>query len=169
MKKFHADSYREFVEPKVQFSYMFVRDPFERALSAYFNKVLTGVILKNKSMAVEDYFRYLSHGNVNNEHFLSQLSLCNPCKSKISFFGRTETHDQDLDYIITEKTDFHKFIPHHGNYEKRGQTPRDYRMYATLTSESVIQFIWKYRHDYLAFGYNPYQAFEQLSSANDQK
>ena len=169
LKKFHADSYRQFVEPKVQFSYMFVRDPFERALSAYFNKILTGKFLNNKSMTMEDYFRYLSQRNVNNEHFVSQLSLCNPCKSKISFLGRMETHDQDFDYIINEATDFHKEISYPGNQERTNNSTRDDRMLGALTQESVIHFIWKFRHDYLAFGYNPYRAFEQLSSASAKK
>ena len=39
-----AIRYRDVFERNVQFSYMFVRDPFDRAVSAYYNKI--GIMLK---------------------------------------------------------------------------------------------------------------------------
>ena len=164
------DRYLRLIEPEIQFSYMFVRDPFDRAISAYFDKVLGGPLL-NKSMTLEDFFRYLNHGNVNNHHFLSQMWICNPCRRKLSFLGRTETHNADMDYIINNATDLHEYISYHGNQTIRNKSNWDSEKLATLTLDSVINFVWTYRHDYLAFGYNPYDAIKLVSSrivANSQ-
>ena len=163
MKKTHAEGYRKRYQNRVNFTYMFVRDPFERAVSSYFNKVLTGQILKNKSMTMENYFHYLNTANSNNEHFVTQLSLCNPCLSKFSFIGRSESLNSDFRFIVNEATDFHKLVSFRGNEEKFNDAKKEMDKYRTLTLESLFQFIWKFRHDYLAFGYNPHDAIKQIT------
>ena len=121
-------------------------------------------------MTMEDYFRYLNRETLRNEHFASQLSLCNPCLSKIEFIGRTETHDSDLDFIVNNATDFHRRISYHGGNGKLiNRSTKDEDKFKTLTLETVLHFIWTFRHDYLAFGYNPYHAIGKVVEMRNQE
>ena len=163
VKKTHAEGYRKRYQNRVNFAYMFVRDPFERAVSSYFNKVLTGQTLKNKSMTMENYFHYLNTANSDNEHFVTKLSLCDPCLSNFSFIGRSESLNSDFRFIVNEATDFHKLVSFRGNEENFNDAKKEMDKYRTLTLESLFQFIWNFRQDYLAFGYNPHHAIKQMT------
>ena len=131
---------------------------------------MTGKLLNNRTMTIEDYFRYLYSGINRNEHLVSQLSLCNPCLSKISFIGRTETHDSDLDFIVNNATDFHKRITYHGsNGELASSSTKNEVTLKPLTLETVLHFIWTFRHDYLALGYNPHHAIRKVRKTFETK
>ena len=142
---------------------MFVRDPFERAISAYYNKVATNLLLRGRKFTLNTYFKHLAEENEGNFHFVPQMSLCDPCKLNISYLGRTETILRDVDIIVNHKTSLHEKIDF--SLENKNQTgwriketkyqPREL-IYNQLDKQILKKFAWKYWIDFMAFGYNPH-------------
>ena len=151
---------------------MFTRDPFDRAVSAYFNRVLPNPKHLKYYKSLNNFLSILSTGKDLNVHFRPQLSVCDPCLLKIKFLGRKETMNEDLDYIINNATEMHHVVNFHHNNQKSGhrklkKTVYDSELFSNVSIQVVKRFLWAYRHDYIAFGYNPFSAlqkFEQIKS-----
>ena len=155
-----------------KFSYMFTRDPFDRALSGYFDKVVRRDWLGGRNMTLNEYFNVLNERKTSNIHFATQLSICDPCQLNISFLGRTETMYEDMDYIINYATNMHEKVTFQAVETKRNDTfasnksEYDIEKLKTLSLEKVLAFIFEFRNDYLALGYNPYHAILRYIEIN---
>ena len=151
---------------------MFTRDPFDRALSGFFDKVLRKGWLEGPNMTLNHYFDILVEGDTRNVHFTKQLSICDPCFLNISYLGRTETMNQDMDYIINDLTNMHEKVPFKVEDVKtneslvRNKSSYDVKTLRTLDLQKILAFIFAYRFDYLAFGYNPYHALLRYTEIN---
>ena len=139
--------------------FFFVRDPFQRALSAYFDKI------RKRNDNINSFFRSLVGGYFDwNVHFTDFFSLCDSCRTKFDFIGRRETHDRDLDYIINNITSLGSKLSYTANQKPsmqeffRNRSKKESNVVARLEMSLVYEFIIKFKNDYLAYGYNPYDA-----------
>ncbi|XP_075250808.1 uncharacterized protein LOC142343011 [Convolutriloba macropyga] len=55
------------------FGFMFVRDPFQRALSAYYNKVRKENYFGGRDWSLNRYFNYLVQNSMQDPHFKTQV------------------------------------------------------------------------------------------------
>ncbi|EDW64577.1 carbohydrate sulfotransferase 11 [Drosophila virilis] len=109
-------------------SFLFVRDPFERILSAYRNKLEgnrnsfykalgTKVVQRFRRRSAsgtfprcgptfEEFVRFLiqehATGNRFDEHWAPVYSFCTPCSVNFSIIGKTETFQRDSEFIIRQ-------------------------------------------------------------------
>ena len=93
------------------------------------------------------------------------MDICDPCFLKIKFLGRKETMSEDMLYLVNELTPLHTKIKYDkdSKYYKTALTSSNYQMdevVKTLDKDLIRRFVWKYRMDYLAFGYNPYKTID---------
>ena len=116
----------------VYYSFLFVRHPFERVLSAYRNKLqdpydtqyqraygseVLRMLRKNltdaeykagKNVTFPEFVEYIitthrKHGyDALNEHWNSMHQLCNPCRVKYDFIGKMDSLIQDSDVVLKE-------------------------------------------------------------------
>ena len=150
------------------YGYMFVRDPFQRALSGYYNKVLPHNYLNGAKWSLSQYFEHLVADNIENQHFRSQITICDPCFLGIDYLGRQETLADDFEVLIYEKTSLHKNVTFDRssrneklNLKKTKYKPHDLVL-SQLNKPLFKKFVWKYRLDYIAFGYNPNTILSKL-------
>ena len=153
---------------KYSLRYMFTREPFDRALSGYFDKVVKQGWLDGQNMTLSEFFKVLINESTNNGHFTEQLSVCNPCSLDINFLGRTETLAQDISTIVNNLTTMHERITFpklegkKNTSEPSNKSFFDITRLETLNLDLVYEFIWQYRHDYAAFAYNPYKSVQRF-------
>ena len=152
------------------FGFMFVRDPFQRALSAYYNKVRKENYFGGRDWSLNRYFDYLVQNSMQDPHFKTQVEVCDPCFLGINYLGRTETMNNDLHQLVNVRTTLHKEIQfsiqkaeNSSIVLKKTKYNSMNRTYQKLDRYLILQFVWKYRMDYLAFGYNPYTILSKLS------
>ena len=152
------------------FGFQFVRDPFDRAISAYFDKVKEGNRLTGRRTNLTSFFRLLVSRKVSNDpHFLPQIEVCDPCRLNISFYGRTETLTTDMDYIINDATDMHQKLNYRSDIKvERGlvnQKTNETRLrHMNLDPTTFYEFLWAFRHDFLAYGYSPREAIRKAKN-----
>ncbi len=151
---------------EIKFRYMFVRDPLSRAMSAYTDRVVKkGKHEGGRNLSLSKFFTStLMNSSTTDQHFLTQINVCNPCKLNLTFLGRLETMDEDLDYIVNKGTKLHDVINFKVNKTKQilNKSVLSSDRLETLSLEVLFKFIWYFRHDYLAFGYNPYRTVLKL-------
>lgn len=109
------------------FKFVFVREPFERLLSAFRNKFVaqtnSSLYFKNvfgrkiinkyrldsngpnkgDNVTFEEFVRYLTDPNKSvpmNEHWERFYKLCHPCWITYDFIGKLETLEEDSKYIL---------------------------------------------------------------------
>ena len=72
--------------------------------------------------------------------------------------------NKDFDYIINNATKMHTKLHFRGTNKVQTAMKVKYRAepFKELTYKLLIGFIWAYRADYLAYGYNPYRGLKQL-------
>ena len=150
---------------------MFVRDPFERAVSSYYNKVIEENYLNGQNWTIREYFNNLVKNDYKDQHIKPQIAVCDPCFLNITYLGRTETLLTDLDAIINKETKLHLQIPFSLNDQKNSTVSLKKTknkpmldIYRQLDRDLIKKFIWKYRLDYIAFGYDPYKILSKLPS-----
>ncbi|KAH8298149.1 hypothetical protein KR018_008927 [Drosophila ironensis] len=109
-------------------SFLFVRDPFERILSAYRNKLEGNKNTFYKALGTKIVHRYRRHnlggswprcgptfeefvrfliaeheaGKKFDEHWAPIYSFCTPCSVNFTIIGKTETFQRDSEYIIRQ-------------------------------------------------------------------
>lgn len=108
-------------------SFLFVRDPFERIVSGYRNKLeggknayykwLANRIVKRfrkhpqaagkpKGPTFNEFVQYLIEQNANhkpfNEHWAPIYNFCTPCSINFTIIGKVETFNRDSEYIIRQ-------------------------------------------------------------------
>ena len=81
------------------FKFTFVRDPYARVLSAYLDKVRTGV--KMTPITFAEFCRYLAEGGLHaNAHWAPQSSLLLLPIERFDFIGRVENMNEDLSHVF---------------------------------------------------------------------
>ena len=108
------------------------------------------------------FLKRITSAELIDDHFLPQVATCQVCYLNISFLGRQETSDEDMDYIINHATNLSTAVNFHYTKDSQQKTQKlvSTKYYQTVTetdSEVLIEFIIRYKDDYLAFGYDPYK------------
>lgn len=151
---FFPNQYRDY------FKFTFVRNPWERVVSCYFNKVLTKVHPYYKKCFDKDFNFFIDFINQQDLdhadcHIRLQTQLI-PI-DQIDFIGHFETFSEDLQYIASNLGIILKEIPH--------QNQTHHSHYTQYYSEETKRIIdRKYKKDIEAFGYQ--FEYEVLESNN---
>ena len=121
--KFLGDYPMEEVDRILQtyFKFVFVREPFERLLSAYLDKFYSGdpdfhnnygrEIIKryrpggnpeHKNVTFDEFLNYVLHIGKGywNEHWQTYDKLCHPCGIQYDFIGKFENLEQEAPYVL---------------------------------------------------------------------
>ncbi|XP_020606565.1 carbohydrate sulfotransferase 11-like [Orbicella faveolata] len=106
---------------KTYFKFVFVREPFERLLSAYLDKFYSGdsdfhnnygrEIIKryrpggnpeHKNITFDEYLNYVINIGKGywNEHWQTYDKLCQPCGIQYDFIGKFENLEQEAPYVL---------------------------------------------------------------------
>lgn len=106
---------------KTYFKFVFVREPFERLLSAYLDKFLRGepafhhnygkriITLyrpggnpEDKNVKFDEYLNYVLHigDGYWNEHWQTYNNLCQPCGISYDFIGHFENLEEEAHYAL---------------------------------------------------------------------
>jgi len=120
-----AYRYRRF-KGKRYFTFMFVREPLERLVSAYRDKLLVNLgyddvdidivrqyrpheynaSVKSYNVTFAEFVRYVldqhSAGKVLDRHWIPQNELCRVCQLRWDFIGHHETLLEDSDYVVSK-------------------------------------------------------------------
>lgn len=162
---------------------IFLRDPYERLLSAYRNKFADPkslyfhkrfgrrIIRKTrKSPTIEElekgndvkfveFVQYLTDPVTiqegYNEHWALYNTLCHPCTLKYNFIGKYETLDSDVDQVLShlQMKDTIKFPPRNATYKRKKTGDMLADYYNKIPSEDLKK-LWKiYSVDYKVFDY----------------
>lgn len=173
------------------YKFIFVREPFERLLSAYKDKftrknnVLKKYAKKIKRSVRErlgtnstagdaeikfkEFITYLidvnNKGSRLNEHWHHYDQLCHPCEINFDFIGHYETLEEDAPFVLHEAgvDQLVSFPPVHFTSTKDNLQ----RYYSEVSREDVIQLQRIYRRDFEMFGYNTSQSLDSLINRTD--
>jgi hypothetical protein len=148
------------------FKFSFVRNPWDRALSAYFFLKKGGLNGKSRAWATKHMARFatfdgfvrgwLTEGNIENTiendvHFYPQykfLSLAHNSRLNVDYVGRFESINEDFEFVckrLNVKAELKQLNV------SRNSGGREYRDYYTEASRKVIERI--YERDIKIFGY----------------
>jgi len=116
--------YRRFTESRY-FTFMFVREPLERLVSAYRDKLLTDAAYRYVNIAIVRQYRPQDYtasaktynvtfaefvrfvldqratGQVLDRHWIPQYELCRVCQLRWDFIGHYETLREDADCVVS--------------------------------------------------------------------
>ncbi|KAM9310889.1 carbohydrate sulfotransferase 11 isoform 1-T1 [Gastrophryne carolinensis] len=163
--------------------FLFVREPFERLVSAYRNKFTqkyntsfhkrygTKIIRRQRKNATqeallngsdvkfEEFVAYLIDPHTQkeepfNEHWQTVFSLCHPCHIHYDLIGKYETLEEDSNYVLN--------LAGVGNYLKFPTFAKSTRttdemtaeFFQNISSEHQTQLYELYKLDYLMFNYS---------------
>ncbi|XP_072041420.1 carbohydrate sulfotransferase 14-like [Amphiura filiformis] len=135
---------------------MIVRNPHERALSAYNEKYVSD-----------------TDNNFMDDHWREMYRICSPCAIKYNFIGKLETINKDSTYILshigatnltsrvstyilshigaTNLTSIVQTKAHHAT--NSSMASRVQKAYEQVTEEDVLQFEKRFEQDMVLFGY----------------
>jgi hypothetical protein len=139
---------------KNYFKFAFVRNPWDRLVSCWHNKVLDANYYnfddaeREKMKDYEHFINFVSKLNIyecNDEHLRAQSAMID--LNMIDYLGRLETFDDDAKYIFQKLGLPEKEIVHK-NLSSRKTSYQDY--YSELLVEKVAQI---YQKDIKIFGY----------------
>ncbi|XP_014772812.2 carbohydrate sulfotransferase 11 [Octopus bimaculoides] len=152
--------------------FLFVREPFQRLVSAFRNKILTSkneyffqrfgrIILKryrNRSMSensmrktkvkFSEFVHYLLDASSRkvslNDHWGHFSPLCHPCSIKYDFIGKYETLERDAHFILRNLTPKHSVrFPSRNDTYRHAQTGTDLvAKYFDTLSTASVNRLW---------------------------
>lgn len=146
------------------FTFVFVRDPFSRVLSAYLDKIAKpgdrlayrfvakalGKPLTDVSFA--DFVAFLESGGLHgNIHWAPQVDICPLPLDRIDLIGKVETIDSDLNRIGREVFGVSEVTT---QQRQTGRTNSTDRMAAFYDADLTARVATLYRRDLEAFGYD---------------
>jgi len=179
-----SPAYREWrFKDNRYFTFMFVREPLERLLSAYRDKVVEDPEYKNLDIQIvrqyrppasvrrynvtfAEFVRYVldehAAGHFLDGHWMPQNELCRVCQLRWDFIGHHETLHEDADYVVS------KLKSRIMDVEQRRRVanitfPADsghpkssdflQRMYANVPAAHIKALYQMYADDYALFGF----------------
>ena len=168
---------RQEVEPMLKnyFTFLFVRDPMERVLSAYKSKFIKdnkyfhqkygrGIIKQFRPNASKqvletgsgvtfpEFTRHVVETQSRNEHWQSFDKLCHPCAVNYDFIGRFENLYEEADYLI-KKAGIDDRVSSDAFHSSN--TPAEMlHYYSQIPKERILQMAKIYDSDYKLFGYS---------------
>ncbi|XP_044261610.1 carbohydrate sulfotransferase 11-like isoform X1 [Tribolium madens] len=157
-------------------TFIMVRHPFERLLSAYRNKFETtytqyfrirygkDIIRKyrknatktdletGRNVSFREFVLYILNGGATaNEHWAPIYDLCQPCSLNYTFIGRYESLVEDartlLDMIGAPSLTFPYTKPSHTSYKLK-------KYFQQLSMNDIQRLYKQYEYDFKLFGYN---------------
>jgi len=168
--RYRLDSYKKF---------LFVRDPMERLVSAYRNKLEHKVRSQHQAVAIDilkkfrkhyeipantseisvtfsEFIRYILDKKLKrrqnlDEHWASYYDLCHPCIIGYDFVGKYETLVDDAQHILRSigAPEEIQFPPLVPSKTK----PLVRRYFDKLFRSEQSNLLWTYKMDYLLFDY----------------
>ncbi|XP_052888569.1 carbohydrate sulfotransferase 11-like [Anopheles moucheti] len=163
---------------KNTYSFIVVRDPFERLISAYEERLLGQLHPYFKNLSHQIYKRYHNDGNEygipsfqdfvryvvdqerNNQpsdlHWRPINDLCTPCLARYDSIIKMETFGQDLAYL-SNRTQLHQKIKSvHMNHSRRDSLSRLMEKYFSQLTKKQYEDLYEiYRIDFELFQYSP--------------
>ena len=156
---------------KTYFKFVFVREPLERLLSAYKDRLVkhaTTTIDERKEIVKKfrpwefepegknfvsfvEFIGYISDNNTINPHWRQYEKLCHPCVFNYDFIGHLETLEEDAALLLKMAgiTDRVTFPPIH---KSTGSTEA-LQYYSQVPPEYINRIGELYRSDFEMFGY----------------
>ena len=156
------------------FKFVFVREPFERLLSAYENKFVKGRLewqpIRRYSKAIVDNFKridpnsddtvtftkfiyYVSGVGFNKErHWETYDNLCHPCDIHYDFIGHFDHMPVEAPYILRQTgmdrvVTFSEFLTHNTSRKL-------HEKYATIPKEKIAELAKAFQKDFDMFNFN---------------
>ncbi|KAM4652087.1 carbohydrate sulfotransferase 9-like [Discoglossus pictus] len=157
---------------------MFTRDPFNRLVSAYRDKLLHDEPYYSKTMAdiiksrvrkqghsaekvtFEEFVRFIVQENPDyrDTHWKPMYELCDPCNIQYDFVGKFETINEDADYILkavgAPKELKYPNIKHYPN-ESRTNDKISVEHLRKLPTRLLQCLTYVYKIDFSMFRYSP--------------
>ncbi|XP_053675166.1 carbohydrate sulfotransferase 9-like [Anopheles nili] len=163
---------------KNTYSFIVVRNPFERLISAYEERLLGQIhpYFKNLSHAIykiyhpdgneygipsfQDFTRYVIDQYHNNKpsdlHWRPINDLCTPCLARYDSIMKMESFTKDLDYLANRTQLHRKIKPVQMNHSRRDPVRRLIQKYfSQLTRQQFDDLYEIYRIDFELFDYSP--------------
>ena len=170
--------------------FMFVREPFERLLSAYrdcfwgefkrrtdywkrYRKVIRFVLATLTSFDIdvnadnttfEQFATYLvlrwREGGLFQDHWREQYRLCHPCQVQFDYVGHYETLEDDAQFILRKTQLDDKVFFPEWQPTNTSALMKNY--YSTLSLLRIRQLWNIYRKDFELFGYNYPEAIQMV-------
>ncbi|XP_068984681.1 carbohydrate sulfotransferase 11 [Bombus flavifrons] len=178
-----ADELNKFLNDSI--SFLIVRHPFERLLSAYRDKLehslphtfhsnLGSHIVWNyrsrdrktngrhgpRYPLFEEFVRWLlcqwRAGNELDMHWTPIVIFCTPCQVRFDVIAKFETLHEDQDYLIKQAHVGHIIKPEWKNPTRGVQTKDVIKNYFAQLSKSQIKDLYEmFRYDFVLFDYSP--------------
>jgi len=157
------------------FTFLFVREPLERLVSAYRDKVVEQNAATDRKIfrryghhvTFAQFVRYVldehSSGRVLDRHWIPQSQLCRVCEYRWHFIGHYETMHRDVNYVVSKlksrimdskqrlRVDNIMF-PAQPSHRRKSYDFLQ-QMFATVPAADVDGLYKLYKMDYLLFGY----------------
>ena len=159
------------------FSFLFVREPFERLLSAYKDKFFPGKKIFHRNIGTRiikmfrprasararkrgddvtfaeftDFLVHVSRGQ-GDEHWRSYYNLCHPCLINYDFVGHFEDLKEEGPYVLKRAgvKSFVAFPP----YIASNTTSELLAFYSQIPRDNIAGLADVYRSDFEGFGYD---------------
>ena len=183
---------RQEVEPMLKnyFTFLFVRDPLERVLSAYKDKFIKdnkyfhqaygrGIIRQFRPDATKqaletgsgvtfpEFTRHVVEVQSRNEHWQSFDKLCHPCAVNYDFIGSFENLHEEASYVIKKARIDDRVSSDAFHSSTTGADMLQY--YSQIPKERILQMAKIYDGDYKMFGYSfPGQLGKLFNSTDSQ-
>jgi len=163
------------------FNFLFVREPLERLVSGYRDKLLVdpgyhvdvdivrkyrpheyNASVKRYNTTFAEFVRYVlderAAGKVLDRHWVPQNELCRPCQHRYDFIGHYETLRQDAQYVVDKlKSRIRRRVadvqfPADSGHRRKSSDCLQ-QMYADVPAAHVQALYQLYAVDYALFGF----------------
>lgn len=168
-------------------SFLIVRDPFERLLSAYRDKIESTKQKFYKALRCRiqqkartkrtldcqptfpEFVDYLleerAKGNAPNEHWAPYYSFCSPCQVAFDYVLRFESLPEEEAFLVANVPGLSAVVkPHkvHSSHTDYGAVTRQY--FSQLSALKLARLYDIYRNDFIIFGYNVTRYWEYVGA-----